>query len=244
VMFTVEYTIDPVVFELALTSRGGERFEVPVVVTVTGDGTSIRADDTFTAIGWFDGIHPEDEKVVGECLKGIADRYHLIPTPFRRPSPEPPWGTLLVRRQIRQLWLDNTMQLIDELPTLDVEAKNSLRQFVQLQVQASPTILDRLAATGIDFSVAEADITGWLNNPEFTPYPALAEALLSLLDGSSLRRPVFLDVIVFNYEHSSGNPSPRRLEDVDSGVLEAAVVEAFNIRYGESVSNFRDILVQ
>jgi len=244
VTFTVEYTIDPVVFELALTSRGGERFEAPVVVTVTGDGTTVTASDTFTAPGWFDGIHPEDEKTVGECLKGIADRFRVIPTPFRRPTPEPPWGTLLVRRQTKQLWLDKTMRLVDELPALDAEARNALRQFVQLQVQAAPTILDRLAAAGIDFSVAEADITDWLNNPEFTPYPALAEALLRLLDGKSLRRPVFMDVIVFNYEHSPGNPSPRRVEDVDSGVLEAAVVEGSNRRYGESVSNFRDLLVQ
>jgi hypothetical protein len=94
------------------------------------------------------------------------------------------------------------------LPALDAEARNALRQFVRLQVQAAPTILDRLAAADIDFSVAEVEITDWLNNPEFTPYPALAEALLRLLDGKSLRRPVFMDVIVFNYEHSPGNPSP------------------------------------
>jgi hypothetical protein len=73
--------------------------------------------------------------------------------------------------------------------------------------------------------------------------PALAEALLRLLDGKRLRRPVFLDVIVFNYEHSPGNPSPRKVEDVNSGVLEAAVVEGSNTRYGEAVSNFRDLLL-
>jgi hypothetical protein len=40
VSFAVEYTIDHIGFELALTSRGGERFEAPVVVTVTGDGVT------------------------------------------------------------------------------------------------------------------------------------------------------------------------------------------------------------
>jgi hypothetical protein len=244
VSFTVEYTIDPVVFELALTSRGGERFEAAVVVTVTGDGITVTARDIFTAPGWFDGIHPEDEKPVGECLKVIADRFRVIPTPFRRPTPMPPWGTLLLRRQTKQFWLDKTMRLIDDLPALDAETRNALRQFVRLQVQAAPTILDRLAVADIDFSVAEVEITDWLNNPEFTPYPALAEALLRLLDGKSLRRPVFMDVIVFNYEHSPGNPSPRRVEDVDSSVLKAAVVEGFNTRYGKSVSKFRDLLVQ
>lgn len=243
-IFSVGYTIDPVVFELALTSRGGERFEAPVVVTVTGDGTTLMASDTFTAPGWFEGIHPEDEKTVGECLKRIADRFRVVPTPFRKPTPQPPWGTLQDRRQTEQLWLNKTRQLIDELPALDAEARDALRQFVQLQVQANPTLLDRLAGAGVDFSVAEADITDWLNNPEFTPYPAIAEALLGLVNHHSLRRPVYMDVIVFNYEHSPGNPSPRRVEEVAPGVLETAVVQGYNTRYGESVSHFADLLVQ
>jgi hypothetical protein len=243
VKFTVEFTIDPVVFELALTSRGGERYEAPVVVTVTGEGATATAADTFTAQGWFEGIHPEDEEKVGECLKRIADRFRVVPTLFRKPTPEPPWGSLLVRRQTEQLWFDKTMRLIDELPGIDAVGRSGLRQMVRLQVQAAPTMLDKLAAVGIDFSVLESDITDWLNNPEFTPYPALAEALLQLLAVNSLARPVFLDVIAFNYENSPGNPSPRRVEDVDSGVLEAAVIEGSNIRYGEAVSDLRELLV-
>ena len=95
---------------------------------------------------------------------------------------------------------------------------------------------------GVDYSVPEADITDWLNNPEFTPYPALANSLLNLLDGKRLRRPVYLDVIAFNYENSPGSPSPRGLDDVDLGVLEAAVVEGSNNRYGEAVPNFEELL--
>lgn len=242
VSFAVEFTIDPVVFELALTSRGGERYEVPVVVTVTGDGATATATDTFTAQGWFDGVHPEDNEKLGDCLKRISDRFRVVPIPFRRPTPSPPWGTLLQRRQTEQFWLAGTMRLLGELPGLDPEARNMLTQIVRLQVQAAPTMLDRLAAAGIDFSVLESDITEWLNNPEFTPYPALAEALLRLLDGKLLRRPVFMDVIVFNYEHSPGEPSPRRVEDVDSGVLTAAVLEGSNERYGETVSDLAELL--
>ena len=73
---------------------------------------------------------------------------------------------------------------------------------------------------------------------------ALAAVLLKLLNGKSLRRPVFMNVIVFNYEDSPGKPSPRRMEDVKSGVLEAEVVEGFNTRYGKLVSKFRDLVVQ
>jgi hypothetical protein len=243
VTFAIEYTIDPVVFELALTSRGGERFETPVVVTVTGDGTTATESATFTALGWFDGIHPEDVATLGRCIGKIADRYQVVPPPFRKPTPEPPWASLLVRRHVELLWFSQAIRLINETPALDAPGRVALGQVVRLQVQPAATILGALAATGIDFSVSEADLTDWLNNPEFTPYPALAEALLALLGGKRLRRPVFLDVIVFNYEHSPGNPSPRTVEDVDVAVLEAAVVEGSNNRYGEAVFDFRDLLL-
>ncbi|KHO27633.1 hypothetical protein QQ44_08215 [Mycolicibacterium setense] len=113
---------------------------------------------------------------------------------------------------------------------------------MELQVQPVPTMLERLDVIGVDYSVSAADITDWLNNPQFTPYPALADSLLNLFDGKHLRRPVYLDVIAFNYESSPGNPSPRRVDDVDAGVLKAAVVEGSNNRYGEAVSNFQELL--
>ena len=107
-----------------------------MVVTVTGDGTTVTASDTFTAPGGStESTRRCAEKRFGECLKRIAARFRVIPPPFRRPTPEPPWGTLLVRRQTEQLWLDKTMRLVDELPALDAEARNALRQFVQLQVR-------------------------------------------------------------------------------------------------------------
>jgi hypothetical protein len=59
-----------------------------------------------------------------------------------------------------------------------------------------------LRGLGIDFSVPERDLREWLANSEFTPYPAMATALLNLLRPSGLRQPVFIDVIVWNYEHT------------------------------------------
>ncbi|MGW7674491.1 hypothetical protein ACWGJX_46875 [Streptomyces sp. NPDC054775] len=44
----------------------------------------------------------------------------------------------------------------------------------------APAVIEALAAMGIDFSVPEQDLRGWLANPEFAPYPAIAQALLSL----------------------------------------------------------------
>ena len=98
-----------------------------------------------------------------------------------------------------------------------------------------------LGKAGIDFSVLEADLRQWLSNT-FTPYPALAEALLDLLEGKRLRKSVYLDVIVWNYEHAPGASSPRNIAEVDLARLKAAVVEGYNTRYGESVTDFQRLV--
>ncbi|WP_069165791.1 hypothetical protein [Nocardia altamirensis] len=103
-------------------------------------------------------------------------------------------------------------------------------------------LIRALDAVGVDFSIPEPVLRDFLGNAEFTPYPALSAGLLKLLESRMLRRPVFLDVIVFNYEHSPGEPSPRRIEDVDFGVLEGAVLEGFNNRYAEQNVSFQTVL--
>lgn len=104
-------------------------------------------------------------------------------------------------------------------------------------------VIQALNDGGIDFSISRASLVDFLGNPDFTPYPALAAALLKLLNRRALRLPVFIDVIVFNYEHSPGNPSPRRIEDVEFRALEAAVIEGFNNRHGEQNVNFESLLI-
>jgi hypothetical protein len=95
-----------------------------------------------------------------------------------------------------------------------------------------------LGEVGIDFSVPEQSIRDWLANASFTPYPALASALLRLLDGKRLRQPVYLDVIAWNYEHAPGATSPRSESDVDLALLKAAVLEGHNERYGQAETDF------
>ncbi|QQE89513.1 hypothetical protein [Azotobacter chroococcum] len=101
----------------------------------------------------------------------------------------------------------------------------------------------QLAKVGVDFSVLEADLREWLNNPEFTPYSAISEALLKLLKGTSLRQPVFLDVIVSNYENTPGVPSPRNMAEVDFAVLKEAALEGYKTRYGEAISGFQNLVL-
>jgi len=239
--FALEYTIDPAVFELTLTSRGGERYETPAVVTVSGDGTTASATAVFTAQGWVEGLDPDDAQKLGDCLIRITQKYRRLPAPFRRPTPEPPWSDLATRRLAEQAWLRQAFRLIAQPPDLDAAGRGALSRL--LQVQTPPTaFIDALKDAAVDFSVREADLADWLRNPEFTPYPALAQSLLLRLASTRLKRPVFLDVIAFNYEHSQGKPSPRRVEDVRPGVLEAAVVQGWNVRYGQKVQKFGDLL--
>lgn len=99
-----------------------------------------------------------------------------------------------------------------------------------------------LGMVGVDFSVPESDLTDWLNDPDFTPYPAISQSLLALLAGHRLSRAVFIDVIVFNYEHAPGVTSPRKVEQVNSGVLKKSVLDGFNERYGAAVPDFDGLL--
>ncbi|MGW7530371.1 hypothetical protein [Streptomyces sp. NPDC054783] len=101
-------------------------------------------------------------------------------------------------------------------------------------------IIKALGKIGVDFSVAEADLLDWLANPLFTPYPAISQALI--LQGWSFKAPVFLDVVVWNYEHAPGATSPRRVEDVNRDILKAAVLEGWNIRNGTQVTDFEQVL--
>ncbi|WP_125776837.1 hypothetical protein [Antribacter gilvus] len=94
--------------------------------------------------------------------------------------------------------------------------------------------LRALAGVGVRFSVPEVELRDWLANPEFTPYPAISRVLLATLVGHRLKQDIDLDVVVFFYENSPGKPSPRRAEDVDVDVLEVAVLDSYNSRYGTS----------
>jgi len=104
-------------------------------------------------------------------------------------------------------------------------------------------MLSALSGIGVDFSVPESDIRHWIVNSEFTPYPAIAISLIQQLMTRRLRNPVFLDVIVFNYEQTPGMLSPRKASDVDIRALKAAVVQGYNVRYGEAFVDF-ELLVQ
>jgi CHAT domain len=102
--------------------------------------------------------------------------------------------------------------------------------------------IQALGDVGVDYTVPRPSLVSWLNNPEFTPYPALSAALLEVLGHRGLRLPVSIDVIESNYAYLSGAPTPKRLQDIDPDVLKAAVLEGFNLRHGEQNTDFQWLL--
>ncbi|MFF7534128.1 hypothetical protein ACFZB2_34175 [Streptomyces bobili] len=93
---------------------------------------------------------------------------------------------------------------------------------------------------GVDFSVPESTMRDWLANPSYTPYPAIAQALLNM--GRQFKSPIYLDVIVWKYEHAEGVKSPRAVSDVKTDVLKQAVLDASNERYGTELTGFEQLL--
>ncbi|WP_261801820.1 hypothetical protein [Streptomyces sp. ISID311] len=80
----------------------------------------------------------------------------------------------------------------------------------------------------VDFSVPEADLRGWLANPDFTPCPAIAQALLGTpAQGAGFPGRHRLELRA----HARRDiPAGRRRRTPD--VLKAAVLEGSNERYG------------
>lgn len=103
----------------------------------------------------------------------------------------------------------------------------------------APGVIQGLGTIGIDFSVSDADLREWLANPDFTPYPAIAAKLLSM--GRRLKAPVYIDVVAFNYENTPGVASPRQISDLRDDVLAAALLAAWNVRYGATLTDANQI---
>lgn len=102
---------------------------------------------------------------------------------------------------------------------------------------------EALSQVGIDYSVSRDELVSWLStSPPSTAYPAIVTTILAA--GWRFASPVYLDVIVWNYENSPGSPSPRYPEDVDVELLKTAILAASNERYGTEVAEFEELLVR
>lgn len=102
-------------------------------------------------------------------------------------------------------------------------------------------VLLALHKAGVDASIEEETLKEWLNNSS-TWYPAISTELLKLLKGKKLSHPVYLDVIVYNYEKATVSSSTGSTDTVDMDRLKTAVVKSYNTRHGEAVTDFEKLL--
>ncbi len=106
--------------------------------------------------------------------------------------------------------------------------------------QNGDEILLALEKIGIDFSVEETAIKEWLNNRN-TLYPPISLKLLELLKETPLKQPVYMDVIVYNYENIANLPSSNMTAPVDLARLKSAIIMGYNTRYGTDITSFEQL---
>lgn len=110
---------------------------------------------------------------------------------------------------------------------------------------ASAPVNDPMATLknmGLDYSVDANAIRGWLETPQFTPYPAILGALNTLLNGKRFREPIYMDVLVANYVDAVNYREPHQAGEVDLDKLKAAAIKAHLERYGVAVADFQTML--
>jgi hypothetical protein len=110
-VFTLEYTIDPVSFELGLTSRGGERVTASIEVTVTeaGGGASSTAQAHFNARGWSEAYTPESVEVMAQCIERLANVIVIEEAQIGPPHPVERFDPTAVLRFIEQIRADQVV---------------------------------------------------------------------------------------------------------------------------------------
>jgi hypothetical protein len=98
-----------------------------------------------------------------------------------------------------------------------------------------------LDTVNIDFS--EPKLRDHLDNP-FSNYPQFAEGCLKLLNNQRLKKKVYFDVIFWNYTRELGGKvtSDSPDGDLNTNILKAAMVKAYNTRNGSNALSFGDIV--
>lgn len=106
---------------------------------------------------------------------------------------------------------------------------------------SAQSIAQDLESVNIDFS--DSKELDYLSNP-FSHYPQLAMGCLKLLSEQRLKQKVHFDVIFWYYtEELEGKINPDSPDgDVDTNILRAAIISAYNTRNGSNSLSFGDIV--
>ena len=101
----------------------------------------------------------------------------------------------------------------------------------------------QLENAGVDTSLRREEIVDFLGN-DFSGYIQFSEGLLTVMEGRRLRRPVFIDVVFFNYGEEEGGVVHLDSPDgaLDAAKVRKALLSSFNSRYGTSETTLDAIL--
>ncbi|MBD2434325.1 MULTISPECIES: hypothetical protein [Fischerella] len=116
------------------------------------------------------------------------------------------------------------------VPTVPLSASASAQKLAQA-----------LDTVNIDFS--EPKLRDFLGN-SFSNYPQFAEGCLKLLNNQRLKKKVYFDVIFWNYTKELGGKvnSDSPDGDLNTNILKAAMLRAYNTRNGSNALSFGDIV--
>jgi hypothetical protein len=129
--------------------------------------------------------------------------------------------------------------------SVSLPSPSSVPTFVPTVVLSPSLSAQRIAqdleAVNIDFS--DSKERDHLGNP-FSKYPQFAGGCLKLLTNQKLRKKAHFDVIFWNYTEELGGKvtSDSPDGDLDTNILKAATVRAYNTRNGSNALSFGDIV--
>jgi hypothetical protein len=169
---------------------------------------------------------------------GMDDINTRVPPDVFHDAPGWAYGAFLMQRFTHWDARSHELSLAYLMSTSTPYQAQVMRTKVRLPVPLTD-LLGQLVGHGIDYSVRQGVMKQWMDDR--ADYPVIAQALLKMLNGKGLIRPVYLDVIVWNYEHADGLTVPGGAEEVDLTRLKTAVLEGYTKRYGATTTDFEAI---
>ncbi len=164
----------------------------------------------------------------------------IFATIYGKPSPSPPPSNSPSQSSTTS---SSPSTSLSQSPTIS-SSPSETTPVPTVPPSASPSaqrLAQALDSVNIDFS--ESKLRDHLNNP-FSNYPQFAEGCLKLLNNQRLKKKVYFDVIFWNYTQelrgkvTSDSPDG----DLNTNIVKAAMVKAYNTRNGSNALSFGDIV--
>ncbi|MCP6760613.1 MAG: hypothetical protein NHB32_18140 [Fischerella sp. CENA71] len=152
------------------------------------------------------------------------------PSPSTSPSQSPTTSSSPSTSLSQSPTISSSPSQTTPVPTVPPSASASAQKLAQA-----------LDTVNIDFS--DSKLRDHLDNPS-SNYPQFAEGCLKLLNNQRLKKKVHFDVIFWNYTQELGGKvtSDSPDGDLNTNIVKAAMVKAYNTRNGSNALSFGDIV--